>query len=497
MKTNDYLIAIATLCYTWLFFEQSAGINFFIFSILLTGLCFYRNRTLLQHRSWIASATGSILSGFAVFYYGTSFSQAASIISLLLLAAVSFNAEGSLFVSAANSMYSYLMTIPSAIVHVFSRDKENSEGSNLKFRKILLLVLPMLVSIIFFFLYREANPLFEEVTDKINLDFISVDWMLFTFFGFLLMYGFFYQSMMKKLSEADSKSSNKLSFVSEEEHQHSYIASLISSSSEMFTGMALFALLNLLLFAVNSIDVYYLYIIQKLPDHLTLSEYLHDGTNALIVSILFAIGIILFFFRGRLNFMSENRTIRWLCYGWVLQNIVLILSTANRNWYYISNFGLTHKRLGVYVFLVLCIVGLVTSLAKVAKVKSNWFLFRKNSWAVYASLVFASLVNWDAVIASYNLSLAYSKNVKPDTQYLGRLCYTAMPVLLYYYELEKQGKTKATFYDGYLKGVIAANSNHILTEAAQKEWQSSCLIKMRVVKQIESIYKSGLTMNLR
>lgn len=497
MKTNDYLIAIATLCYTYLFYEQSAGINFFIFSILLIGLCFYRNRTLLQHRSWIASATGSILSGFAVFYYGTSFSLIVNIISLILLAAVSFNAASSLFISAANSLYSYLMTIPSAIVHVFSRDKENSELSNPKFRRILLLVFPLLVSLIFFFLYREANPLFEEVTDKINIDFISADWILFTFFGFLLMYGFFYQRMMKELSEADRKSSNQLSFVSEEEHRQSYVASLISSGSEMFTGIALFALLNLLLFSVNSIDVYYLYIIQKLPDHLTLSEYLHDGTNALIVSILIAIGIILFFFRGRLNFMNENRTIRWLCYAWVLQNIGLILSTANRNWFYVSNYGLTHKRLGVYVFLVLCIVGLITSMAKVAKVKSNWFLFRKNSWAVYAALVFASLVNWDAVIASYNLNLAYSKNVKPDTQYLGRLSYTAMPVLLDYYELEKQGETKATFYDDYLKGVIAANSNYILKEAAQKDWQSSCLIKMRVVKQIESIKKSGLAMNLR
>ncbi|MES2619737.1 MAG: DUF4173 domain-containing protein [Bacteroidota bacterium] len=492
MKTNDYLIAIATLIYSYLFYEQSGGINFFIFSVLLTAFCVFKDRGLLKQRAWIAAAAGNILTGFAVFYYGTGFTIAANIISLLLLAAVSFNPAASLFVSAVNSLYSYLMTIPAMIVQVLVKGKEEDTGKGINLKKILLLILPLLVCFIFFLLYREANPLFEEVTDKINLDFISADFILFTFFGLILLYGFFYQRAAKGLSEADSQNSNQLEFISEEKHQQSFFASMVSIGSEIFTGMALLILLNVLLLSVNGIDLYYLCFKQQLPGHLTLSQYLHDGTNALIVSIVFAIGILLVFFRGRLNFIAESRPLRWLAYVWVVQNIFMILSTANRNWFYISNFGLTHKRLGVYVFLLLCITGLVTSLLKVAQVKSNWFLFRKNSWACYAALIFVSLVNWDATIAAYNLDLAYTKNVKPDTYYLCQLSYTALPVLQHYYEMEQSGNTDTTFFDANLIAVMAFNSRELLHEADYTGWQSGCIIKKQALSRTPHFKKTAL-----
>jgi hypothetical protein len=129
---------------------------------------------------------------------------------------------------------------------------------------------------------------------------------------------------------------------------------------------------------------------------------------------------------------------------------------------------------------------------KVATVKSNWFLFRKNSWVCYAALIFASLINWDAVIAAYNLNLAYGKNVKPDTKYLSQLSYTAIPILLDYYQLEQQGKTKAKFFDKYMECMISANSKELKDWASQKDWQSNCLIKIEGANKISSMKNNTL-----
>lgn len=484
MKKNDYLIAIVTLVYSLLFYHQSGGVNFFIFSIILVTLSLFRNKNLFHQSDWLAAAAGVLLSGFAVFYYATLFTIATNLAAIILLAAISFHPASSIFIAAINGVYSWALAVPSIIVYLLAQHNLQPNGRVSKLKKLLLWVLPVMLSSIFLWLYREANPLFKEVTDKITFNFISTEWILFTFFGGILMYGFFYQKVIQQLLEADEKNTDHLQPVSEEAHANSIVASVISFGSEMYTGIALFALLNILLFSVNAIDIYYLYIIQTLPSHLTLSAYLHDGTNALIISILLAIGIILFFFRGRVNFVTDNQTIKWLSYVWILQNIFLIVTTASRNWFYISNFGLTHKRLGVYIFLTLCIIGLVTSLMKVVSVKSNWFLFRKNSWAGYSFLIIATLINWDGIIAGYNLNLAYSKNVKPDTSYLAKLSYTALPVLLQYYELELTHTTKLRIFDPYLETALVHRCKEVKNEVNQQSWQSRCLIKLQACKRM-------------
>jgi hypothetical protein len=163
---------------------------------------------------------------------------------------------------------------------------------------------------------------------------------------------------------------------------------------------------------------------------------------------------------------------------------LLIISTANRNWVYVSNYGVTHKRLSVYLFLILCIAGLVTSLIKIASVKSSWFLFRKNSWICYAALILSSLLNWDGLIASYNLSLTYRKNVKPDTASLARLSHTDMPMLLHYYQLERMGKTSEKFFDDHLQEVVISNAEQLVEDEVQHDWQSCCFIQLQTIKQL-------------
>ena len=339
----------------------------------------------------------------------------------------------------------------------------------------------MVVALIFFLLYRASNPLFEKVTDEINLDFISWGWIIFTLIGFLLMCGFFYHNVIKRFTEADEKSPDQLALITEEEHQQTYIAKQITLPNELFTGKVLLILLNLVLLSANSVDIYYLYILHKLPAGLTQAQFLHDGTNSLIFSIALAIAILLFYFRGRLNFVENNGLLRLAAYAWIAQNIFLVATTAQRNYFYISQYGLTHKRIGVYIFLGLCIIGLVTTFIKVFLVKSNWFMFRKNTWVWYVTLVLSSLINWDAIIAGYNIRLGAERNTEIDFPFMLQLSYTSYPALFDYYTHSRHTDSDSTW--------VALNDNYAVLKQdySKAGWQSTCWMKSEVISDVEAI----------
>jgi len=306
MKKNDWFILIATAAYTFLFYEQSAGINFLLFNIVLILLLWFRNKALLTKPAWIVAATGSILSSFFVFKYGTWLPIIANICSLMIVEGFSFNTESSLLISIANSCFSFFASGPRAIKHIFSSNHEDA-GSQSVFRKIPLLLIPVFITLVFFFLYREANPVFEKYTDEINWSFISIEWIVFTFIGFVLMFGFFSHQIILWLTQKDQDSTDALKSISLEEHL--LTNRMFTVSNELLSGIILFVLLNLLLLSVNALDVYFMWMVKKIPDGITVAQYLHDGTNTLIVSICLAIAVILFVFRGYLNFFEKNLSI--------------------------------------------------------------------------------------------------------------------------------------------------------------------------------------------
>ena len=138
------------------------------------------------------------------------------------------------------------------------------------------------------------------------------------------------------------------------------------------------------------------------------SAQVHNGINALIASIVIAIMILLYVFRGNLNFYEQNATLKRLAFTWIILNILLVLSIVFKNSQYIYYFGLTYKRIGVIVYLLLATIGLVTTLLKIKGAKNNWYLFRVNTQAAFVILVISSTINWDYHITNYNFYYAKS-----------------------------------------------------------------------------------------
>ena len=135
----------------------------------------------------------------------------------------------------------------------------------------------------------------------------------------------------------------------------------------------------------------------------TLSAETHDRVNAVIMSIIMAILVILFYFKNGFNFDEKATSLKISAKIWIVLNGTLVLSAIIKNAEYISGFGLTYKRLGVYAFLTMALIGLIFTFIKIQKKKTNAFLFNKMFWASYGLILVCSYVNWGGIITSNNI----------------------------------------------------------------------------------------------
>ena len=136
--------------------------------------------------------------------------------------------------------------------------------------------------------------------------------------------------------------------------------------------------------------------------------------SALITSIIIAITTILILFRGDLNFYKKSETLRRFTYVWIALNIVIILLTAYKNYMYSSGFGLTYKRIGVFIYLALCIAGMITTYVKIVRKNNLLFIVKANTRIAFIILIMVSGFSWDRVITTYNLNELET----PDIEYL-------------------------------------------------------------------------------
>lgn len=502
MKKNDWLLLVSVLLYSYLFYEQSAGINFFLFNIALVIGLLIKNPTSLKDKSWLAVAAGALISSGCIMYYSSPLAIVANIFSLGLLSVFSFSPKTSIF----TSLFMTLCSTGSSCVFMFldwsKRRKKNKEGEKNKrpaYVTILMILFVVVITILFFVMYQSSNPLFKEFTKNINLDFISFPWIFFTLSGLLLMYGFYYNRHLEGLTSLDENATNDLT--EDKANADGFLNKLFKMDTEHLTGSILFVVLNLMLLLLNSLDVMYLWVDGTLPEGMKHKEFVHDGVGSLIASLIFAIIIMLYYFRGRLNYHSKNKTLKLLAYIWIAQNIFMIVSTAYRNNMYIEESGISYKKIGLYVYLMFCLIGLVTTYIKISKNKSNMYLVRVNPWCYFVVLIISCLVNWDVIITNFNLNKAFNENKKLEKYYLADLSFKNLPQLLvlpdsvksyddyeardYYYAL------RGTYFNSF-KIALDKKLFGFMKDMQNQDWQSWCAEKSRVYDEVLALNNQKL-----
>ncbi len=104
-----------------------------------------------------------------------------------------------------------------------------------------------------------------------------------------------------------------------------------------------------------------------------------------------------------INFDPKAGLLKILAKIWIFLNAILVVSAALKNYEYIVNYAFTYKRLGVFAFLLLSLVGLVLTYIKIQKQKRNIFLINTMIWFFYGTVLACSYFNWGGFITSQNM----------------------------------------------------------------------------------------------
>jgi len=458
---NIHLKAIfSALIFSTLFYSKSLGLNAVLLSILITvWLLTERKKRPISWEYLIAYLS----SAFMVFAIPSTLTIIANALALVILVGKSISKDTSIYTSGFMGMLNLLVgVIANAIEKVkLPKSKAYSSKSVVYFKGIVIAV-PLVC--LFIILYRNANPIFDTIITKIDFSFISIPWVLFTVLGYFLFLNLLHPYYPKEVIVADIEKGNDLKApaLPFTELQIKRIG------NEHTIGSIIFLALNAILVFFLVTDVIYL-LDPQISGNAQYSKSVHQGVYALMFSIVCAIIVILYFFKGDLNFFEHNKRLKMLTYTWIGLNIVLVIFTFYKNLVYVEALGLTYKRIGVFVYLSLTLIGLLTTYWKVRKVKNFHFLLRSNLAAFFTFLICATAIPWDKTITHYNLN-----NLKnPDVHYLLALSDKNSQQLLAYDNNHGQLLT----FD--LKQAIIKKHQERLQKDEEKTWQEYSLASLK------------------
>lgn len=425
---------IGLLLFNLFFWQENVGVNLPLFSIFLIGLAYYKSPPLVKRREFYFGLIGVILTGVMVCWHHSNFSVFMHFVSVFITLATLKHSNITTVFEGVIAFLTTFFTVPIAWYKALKEREKGNKNVAVTFSFIKLGLIPLLAFVLFFIIYKNANPKFEELT----LSFTQSIAELFKDFSFarfvFLLFGFSF------ISTALFKPFISIGFISQEDElkrkrNPEYGKQLrlggvnySDFKNEYRVGLLIFGALNALLLMVNVIDINWIWFGFEVPVEFNLKSFVHEGTFLLILSILLSMGIFLYFFRGNLNFYSQNKWLKLLGNIWIAQNIVLTLSVFIRNYHYISYHGLAGKRIGVIAFLLMTVFGLLTLIYKVNRLKTTAFLLRLNGWFIFFTLVTMTVINWDRMTAHYNLS--HSNPSEIDVDYYLKLDESVAPLIL-------------------------------------------------------------------
>lgn len=204
-------------------------------------------------------------------------------------------------------------------------------------------------------------------------------------------------------------------------------------------SVLILAALNALFFAVNTIDVAYLWLHTAVPDGMNGKEFLHEGVNSLITATVLA-GVVLTVLFQQSAEVTQAGTLRGLAFAWIAQNLVLIAGVFFRLKLYVDTEELTARRVYVACFLLLVTAGFIFLCAHVRRGRAASRLIWRNAVAVFALffvLQFLDVTGWVcrcnvAREPAHGLNIAYQMTLGAD----------AWPVLLRAAETLPAGKVR-------------------------------------------------------
>jgi len=405
MKKHHIILA-CSLIFLLLFYKEDLGVNLAIFGLVLTGfICFFFQDRFAE-RSHLILVVTSVLSCLAFAWYGDFASFLALAMSVLFL---QFKTQDNklkiiqifplVFLNGITSLGRVLMFnqwLPEKKIH-----------NNFAKKLVAFFVIPAIFLVLFFIVYSFGSNHFSSLFTDYTLDINIGNLIIISVLGFYISFSFWNYWVPEVCYEKNEFLDNEFSNIVEVKNQKTF--SFLDLDFERKSGVITLIMLNLMLLVFIATYNYEQFF--EVVEKSKLSSDTHERVNSVVFSILMAVGVIAFYFKGGFNFDKEAIWLKRLAKIWILLNGVLIVSTITKNSEYVSFYGLTYKRLGVYAFLILAIIGLVYSFLKIIKQKTNAYLVNQMVWYFYGTVLLCSYVNWGNLITNYNISV--NKGVEP------------------------------------------------------------------------------------
>jgi hypothetical protein len=422
MQNRNIQLVIFTaslVVYNILFWKEKFGINLPLFSILMGAMAFRLYPENIRTPKVLITAAGTLLAGIFVVINNSAVSKFAHISSFFILLGFLQESQLKTVYYALLQSLSGLLKAPVTLIRDISSAAQKNSKTAKALRIFTLAFLPLVIFFVFYFIYTTANPQFEKLTLKLTtaiadfinkiFEHISIEWIVFSAFGMVIIISILYKNFSKRFSTNEASESDNLSRIKQGLKKNNSntlrdTPTTLGLKNEMRSGIILLAMVNLMLLVVNIIDIKWMWFGFEVPQDFNLKQFVHEGTYLLILSILLSMGILLYLFRKNQNFFPLNKTLKLLAYAWIAQNVILTLSVFLRNYHYISYHGLAYRRIGVIVFLLLTLSGLITVFIKINRVKTVYFLLKNNTWTAYSLMIVICLFNWNQLIANYNLN---------------------------------------------------------------------------------------------
>lgn len=461
----------------FLFYGQPAGINFFLFAMLIAGaIVAVHPSALSDFRVWLKPA--ALLVALLPLVENVSLLSVS--IGLAALAVFALSLTGRLrrnLARIAGQLLIFALAAPFRFAHDFFRWRRAARQlgqRRIRFAAIAVWIMPLVLGMVFLALFGAANPVIEYWFSLIDLfallELIQLRRLLFWLVVLAGVWAFlrprlprFLRRIPRLAPAAKAPPSAKAVTTIED---------IVFGKAAILRALIVFNML----FAVQTVlDAAYLWGGIALPDGLTYAAYAHRGAYPLVITALLAAGFVLAALRPG-SATSGDRLIRTLVYAWVAQNIVLVVSSILRLDLYIGIYALTYWRVAAFVWMGLVAAGLALIIARIALEKPNEWLSSANLLTLSATLYACSYINFAALIASYNVDHCLEmtgRGTSLDVGYLHALGPGGFPALDRF--IEHQGRSIAAD-TASVTALLNLVDRHEVNKAAyrmvQKNWRA-------------------------
>jgi hypothetical protein len=278
LKTS--LVLAGAVLFNIIFWQEKLAINSLFFDVFILAAVFYLYQPSFKKPVMKLLLLAHLITVATVIIHNTVLSKLAFSSTLLLVIVFTQYEHRSLWYAGASAVMNYILMIPSFIFNIGQMKKGKHNFYNTK-KVLRFIVIPIIILIVFSILYSFSNAIFHDVLNTIGLaleKFFSkfFDWFSWSRFGFLLLGVFITGGLLLKsnagyfsrtdIEKQDSLNRKKNDLAKWKQTPMYDMLSLLMGRfangvlalrNENTVGIISLALLNLLLFFINWLDVVY------------------------------------------------------------------------------------------------------------------------------------------------------------------------------------------------------------------------------------------------